>query len=281
MIRFWLKSNQLTSIPPEIGQLTNLTGLSLESNQLTSIPPEIGQLTNLTGLWLSDNQLTSIPPEIGQLRNLKVFQIQNNAIEHIPANVARLLNRQRTAQGVYRDTQSVHNSNIQKTIKESIYRLLREKPEETEVIPLILSDSVLSQFTKESLVEYSRDKSVHTELNLSFSDLLILVWNRILISPDADEIKRVVNTEMRDAECKCFTGRISRLLNCLNGFDPLVVIQISDNEQIGNIISLVKTQLEEKNEYTIEKHKEEASERLRELGVKDEEIEVWLSYIEG
>ena len=60
----------------------------------------------------------------------------------------------------------------------------------------------------------------------------------------------------------------------------LVVIQISDNEQIGTVISLIKTQLEEKNEYTIEKHKEEARNKLHELEVKDEEIDVWLSYIE-
>ena len=45
-----LEDNQLTgSIPPEIGNLTNLTLLNLEGNHLTgSIPPEIGNLTNLT-----------------------------------------------------------------------------------------------------------------------------------------------------------------------------------------------------------------------------------------
>ena len=72
--RLDLGYNQLTgSIPPEIGNLTNLTYLNLRSNQLTgSIPPEIGNLTNLTRLWLNDNQLTGpIPPEIGNLTNLE------------------------------------------------------------------------------------------------------------------------------------------------------------------------------------------------------------------
>ena len=51
-------------IPPEIGDLINLTYLSLFNNQLTgSIPPEIGNLTNLTELVLSDNQLSGIIPE--------------------------------------------------------------------------------------------------------------------------------------------------------------------------------------------------------------------------
>ena len=57
--------NDLTgSIPPEIGNLTNLTLLNLEGNQLTgSIPPEIGNLTNLTYLSLGINQLTGIIPD--------------------------------------------------------------------------------------------------------------------------------------------------------------------------------------------------------------------------
>ena len=67
--------NSLTSgeiIPPEIGQLTNLTYLELGQKNLTGeIPPEIGQLTNLTFLSLYSNQLTGeIPPEIGNLTNL-------------------------------------------------------------------------------------------------------------------------------------------------------------------------------------------------------------------
>jgi hypothetical protein len=276
-----LDNNQLTSIPPEIGQLQNLAQLWLDHNQLTSIPSEIGNLQNLTQLWLYGNSLTSIPPEIGQLHHLTHLSLGGNPIDHIPLNVQRLLRRQRVvARGVYADAQSVHNSSIQQSLRESILRLLKTKVSEKDVIPHILTDPTLTPFTKESLIEYSKDESVHTSLNVSFADILALVWNRIMTSPHSEEIKAVLNTEMRDAECKCFTGRISRLVNCLNGFDPFVVVQISDNEQIGTVISLIKTQLEEKNDYTVERHKEETSKRLLELGVEEGEIEVWLSYIE-
>ena len=89
-----LNDNQLTGeIPPEIGNLTNLTYLYLHNNQLTgSIPPEIGNLTNLEGLYLDNNQITgSIPPEIGNLTNLKYLKINNNQITgSIPSEIGNL-----------------------------------------------------------------------------------------------------------------------------------------------------------------------------------------------
>ena len=60
-----LHNNDLTgTIPPQLGQLTNLTHLNLGDNQLIgTIPPQLGQLTNLTDLHLYQNELTgTIPP---------------------------------------------------------------------------------------------------------------------------------------------------------------------------------------------------------------------------
>ena len=81
------------SIPPEIGNLTNLEKLDLRINQLTgSIPPEIGNLTNLTLLDLSENQLTgSIPPEIGNLTNLEYLLLHSNQLTgKIPKSICDL-----------------------------------------------------------------------------------------------------------------------------------------------------------------------------------------------
>mgnify|MGYP000582871662 CR=1 FL=1 len=82
-------------IPPEIGNLANLTELSLRWNQLTgSIPQEIGNLTNLIDLYLSNNELTgSIPPEIGNLINLTGLRIYNNQLTgEIPSEIWNLTN---------------------------------------------------------------------------------------------------------------------------------------------------------------------------------------------
>jgi internalin A len=50
-----------------------LTKLDLAGQDLTSLPPEIGQLSQLTELILSKNKLTNLPESFGQLSQLKWF----------------------------------------------------------------------------------------------------------------------------------------------------------------------------------------------------------------
>jgi hypothetical protein len=81
------------TIPPEIGNLTNLTFINLGLNELTgSIPSEIGNLTNLTDLILQHNGLTgSIPPEIGNLTNLHTLVLLYNQLTgEIPESICDL-----------------------------------------------------------------------------------------------------------------------------------------------------------------------------------------------
>ena len=55
-----LRYNELTSLPSEIWQMTNLERLNLGNNSLTSLPAEIGQLTNLERIYLGDKRLIEI-----------------------------------------------------------------------------------------------------------------------------------------------------------------------------------------------------------------------------
>ena len=90
LTRLDLSFNKLTSLPPEIGNLTNLTRLSFEYNNLTSLPPEIGKLTNLIYLDLAHNNLTSLSPEIGKLTNLRYLWLNDNNLTSLPSEIGNL-----------------------------------------------------------------------------------------------------------------------------------------------------------------------------------------------
>ncbi|MDE2793521.1 MAG: hypothetical protein OXL34_01775, partial [Gemmatimonadota bacterium] len=91
-----LGRNNLTgSIPPEIGNLTNLVQLRLHSNDLTGpIPPEIGNLSALREIWAPFNDFSGpLPPEIGKLGNLESLWLYWNRITGpLPAELGNLTN---------------------------------------------------------------------------------------------------------------------------------------------------------------------------------------------
>jgi len=86
-------SGLIGEIPESIGNLTNLTILSLSKNQLTGkIPESIGNLTNLTLLSFWGNQLTGeIPESIGNLINLETLWLSSNQLTgKIPESICNL-----------------------------------------------------------------------------------------------------------------------------------------------------------------------------------------------
>ena len=85
-----LDTNQLKVLPPEIGNLKNLTGLHLGGNQLKVLPSEIRNLTNLTGLYLGGNQLRELLPEIGNLTQLYGLGLSDNQLTDMPPEIGNL-----------------------------------------------------------------------------------------------------------------------------------------------------------------------------------------------
>jgi hypothetical protein len=196
-------------------------------------------------------------------------------MEYIPPNVVRAINR--TRQGVYSDTQSVHNHSIQEGVKSSIHYIISIKPMDG-IIEKLLTNEILTEKTKRLLMEYINDKEVHSVANVTFEEVFNSAFTAMLAHPNSAELLKIMNDEMTDAECKCFTGRLSRLVNCLNGFDDRVIIHISDSEQIGNIIAVIKEKMGDG--YTVEKHIAAVKNELKERGYSKEIIEEWSSYIE-
>ena len=84
----------------------------------------------------------------------------------------------------------------------------------------------------------------------------------------------ILNEEMKDSLCKCFTGRLSRLVNCLNGFDDRIKVRMSESNEISNIIILIRNRYPD-----IEDQKREITKELLERGYDNSTIIEWLSYL--
>ncbi|KAI5748212.1 hypothetical protein M8J77_023112 [Diaphorina citri] len=75
-----------SSLPLEIFKCDTVEVLSLKSNSLTSLPPDIGRLTNLRVLCLTDNclQNASIPFTLTFCKNLTHLYLDNNLLDALP-----------------------------------------------------------------------------------------------------------------------------------------------------------------------------------------------------
>jgi leucine-rich repeat protein SHOC2 len=83
---------QLTSLPENIGFLSNLKNLYLWGNQLTNLPDSISNLINLSTLDLSCNHFTHIPDSICNLTNLSILNMSQNLVTTLPSNFASISN---------------------------------------------------------------------------------------------------------------------------------------------------------------------------------------------
>ena len=279
--------NQITEIPENLPESLECLGCS--GTMITKLPDIIPP--NIKLIFFSDNPgLKTIPLSLTRINHYVIIYDINNNYDHIPPQVRRWLldnaNRVRVESDnglkVYNDTQNVHNHNILKCVRESIERITSQSfnVDNEIILSEILEDKILIPQCKAAIVEYCKDNSVHSELKLTFEELLCYVWKTLTQSKHKEEIKTILNSAILDAQCKCFTGRISRLINTLNGFSNLVTIGITNEEQIGNIIILIKTKLEENGSYTIENHQKMAKEELIERGYDKELVSEWVKYIE-
>lgn len=72
--------------------------------------------------------------------------------------------------------------------------------------------------------------------NIPFKNLLLAVFNRILTNKYREELTNLLKEELAAGQDTCFVGKVSQIVNVLNGYDSHIVINISENEQI-NIVA--------------------------------------------
>jgi len=227
--------NQIKNIPKEISHLTLLDAFFIECNQIKEIPIEIRDLKQLQEFSIRHNQIKEIPIEIINCRNLTEFDYEGNQIDYIQPQIKRRLNRKKDGQQIYSDEQS-----IQEGVYKSVNYITSIKPsiQNDQLKELIINNQHLDEHVKRLLIEYMDNKEVHSILNITFEELLLSVYDFIERNENKEELFKIMNVEMSEENCKCFTERISRLINVLNGYDEHI-------EQKSNNIILIKNDLDE------------------------------------
>jgi Leucine-rich repeat (LRR) protein len=291
----WLYNNQISKIEC-LNQLTNLRELYLYSNQIHKIEC-LNQLTNLQVLNLSYNKISRIE-NLDRLSNLRELWLYDNPIDCVPVSIMRLIhltslyveheinpiigrflarNQIKIKKTIYQDGQNVHDSEINRSITDSLYRLMETKNVMSEemVMQEIIGDHILTDPVKVALVEYIKIQDVHSQLNVTFLEALRYVWTTVRQHKEADEIKRVMDQEMKDSICRCFTGRLSRLVNCLNGFDDRVVVKISDQQELANLIISIRQKTD-----SLEEQQQMVQKEMSDRGYDEQTIREWLGYLE-
>ncbi len=267
-------SNEITSLEP-LSVCINLIELYCYFNQITSLEP-ISNCVNLVHLQCDSNQITSLEPLI-YLRRLNIIGYSNNPIEIPTLQIQRMLDRiySNRKSSIYNDNQNVHDTEIQRTVCESVQSLLKDPKNDFSIENVI--NSSLDKKTIGSLIEYCLDQTVHSVHLITYIELLALIWVRIQNSIHKTELMRILEEQIADSECKCFTGRFNRTLSVLVGFFDDIKINISNKSRISAIILNTKDKI---IPYDAIKHKEIAINELVEAGYLEADFKDWIDAID-
>lgn len=90
LIKLDLSSNQLTSLPDSLAELTVLQVLNLDKNHFIVLPAPVCQLPELQVLQIGQNDLKSLPASVSRLQHLKMLSFSRNEVSELPEAVCQM-----------------------------------------------------------------------------------------------------------------------------------------------------------------------------------------------
>ena len=287
--RIDLSDNKLELFPKDILTCSQLEILHLNMNLIQSIPDSINKLNALRELNICNNPINTLPSTLCECLKLKYlltdYEVQLHLTVELLKNIVepnKLRNTKIHYASIYDDKENIHNVSLHKSVLQSIENIMNHSTyiDFELLIEKIISNQTLTNEAKSILIEYSFDTEVHPVIHIKFIDLLHYVYN-IIEQFDLTiqhEIFLIMHVEMEETLCKCFSAKLSHLVNCLNGFSPLVKISIPESYQIADIIENERKKMG--SSYNIKRHRQLVKNELTDRAYEDAVIEQWVSYIE-
>lgn len=86
----YLDNNNISEIPEEFLQLSQIKDLSISNNRLSKIPSSIDKLSNLETLRVSYNDIQELPQDITKIKTLKRISVYECKLEKLPKDISKL-----------------------------------------------------------------------------------------------------------------------------------------------------------------------------------------------
>lgn len=189
-------------------------------------------------------------------------------------------------QPIYSDENNAHAHSIRVSFERSMLNILQDENvvDMTQMIREICNNKILTHEVRCAMLTYcNSENGKHTYnmcdddyflCSITYANILRYVWTRITKHENRDGILEILNQDVCDGLNTCFTSQLFRLLNTLSGIYDDIAIQISDSEQISNVI-LMLTKKYKGN--TLKSH---IIKELLERQYSIEIIDEWLKYID-
>lgn len=236
-----------------------------------------------------------------------------NQLFNQPYNDLLITKTTKNNKTTYENKQNVHNHDIQTSIRDSVKRLVdrikelnngnlpyydieketykflnrREKEHKkgnkhnnllTYVYNYLYSNRLSGKYKKvyELIKEWSHNNYTHSGIEYTYTQLLSFIYFIIKQKPEDEQnnIIDVLMDEIMESKNVCTTGKFSRLVNVLNGFDESIEIGLGKNEIISNRIIVIKRKYETSSDG--KKARAEARDMLKEFDLNPGEINIWV-----
>lgn len=245
---------------PDLSELSKLKVINMKYNKVTEISKNKIPST-IYSINLSNNKIQKVDDRFYDVTyNIYLY---NNPLFEVSEQLRSIINGKNSFHKlkIYNDNENVHDRAIQKCLLKNIESLRKDKVNSFDI-------SELSEKVRYVINKNIDANEVHGVSKLNYKEILELVGNRIINSKHKNELMKILETEILESSEICFIGKITRMVNTLSGYFDDITFDIDENDQIYNILQILKNKCKNKNELIVEFKKEMKLRNFDDLKIK-------------